>query len=447
MADDNAASPDRNRNRPAEERPEAALARDLIRTEYRLRDGRLGAGRDTADTPGAWRRLTERLRRLVDRLLGRDRAGVGGPDADSAGSWQPAPAQMPARTSVDGPSPAAAGPSAHPDVVRLEQRIGRLSPLRHEAFEDAVLHLLRTDDRWRKAFERSPESMPAVARYATEAHLREALRETSPATGPREPASTREDLSRTAPVTRMNATTESSTQTETQAGTRSAAEALDAARDRIMAADARQFAALRARWERAAAPERPGTAPAPGGTGAGPRAPGQDEMADGQAFRAAQRAQWERLGTGATASPSPTEALDGEAFRAAAEARREQLGNSPTTVPRSTDAFDGHAFLAAERAAQGTGRAPDTTGPVVGALTSAPPSPVAPVSPQTPAASPPSLLSGEGHAAVRSSLDTLQPFLTSTAPGTRDAPAGPHRPAPVHRPTTPTTTPQKRGRT
>ncbi|PPS77093.1 MULTISPECIES: hypothetical protein [Streptomyces] len=431
MADDNAASP--NRNRPAKERPEAALARQLLATEYRLREGRRGAGRDAADTPGAWSGLAERLRRLVDRLSERYRADAGGPDAGAAGSGQPVPAQTtaPARTGVDGPSPEGAGPSAHPDVVRLERRIGRLPTLRHEAFEDAVLHLLRTDERFRKAYERSPESMPTVARYAANAHTREALRESSAGADPQERASPGAGPSRTASVARTNATTDSAAQTETETGTRTAAEALDAARDRIMAADARQFAALRARWERAAGRERPDTAPFPARDRSGFEGPQQDEMADGQAFRAAQRAQWERLGTGATASP---EALDGEGYRAAVEARREQLGTGPTAVPRSTDAFDGQAFLAAERAAQGTGRDPDPAGPPTDAARSAPLPP---------------LLSSEGHAAVRSSLDTLRPFLTSTAAGTPDTPTRPHRPAPVHKPTTPTTptTPQKRGRT
>ncbi|MFF7865368.1 hypothetical protein ACFZCT_02740 [Streptomyces qaidamensis] len=428
MADDNAVSP--NRNRPAVEGPEAALAHQLITTEYRLREGRRGAGRDAADTPGAWSRLAERLRTLVDRLSGRYRAGAGGPDAGAAGSWQPVPAQTtaPAPTRVDGPSPEGAGPSAHPDVVRLERRIGRLPTLRHEAFEDAVLHLLRSDDRFRKAYERSPENMPTVARYAANAHMREALRESSAGADPQERASPRVGPSRTASAARANATAGSAAQTETEAGTRTAAEALDAARDRIMAADARQFAALRARWERAADRERPDTAPSPARDWSGFEGPREDTMADGQAFRAARRAQWERLGTGATASPG---ALDGEGFRAAVEARREHLGNGPTAVPRSTDTFDGQAFLAAERAAQGAGRGPDPAGPPTDAARSAPPPP---------------LLSSEGHAALRSSLDTLRPFLTSAAPGTPDPPTGPHRPAPVHRPTTPTT-PQKRGRT
>ncbi|WP_033306627.1 hypothetical protein RFN58_33670 [Streptomyces iakyrus] len=425
MADDNAASP--NRNGPAAERPEAALARQLIATEYRLREGRRGTGRDAADTPGVWSRLAERLRTLVGRLSGRYRAGAGGPDEGAAGSWQPVPAQTtaPDPTRVDGLSPEGAGPSAHPDMVRLERRIGRLPTLRHEAFEDAVLHLLRTDDRFRKAYERSPESMPTVARYAANAHMREALRESSAGADPQERASPRVGPSRTASVARANVTTGSAAQTETEAGTRTAAEALDAVRDRIMAADARQFAALRARWERAAGRERPDTAPPPARDRSGFGGPGQDEMADGQAFRAAQRGQWERLGTGATASSASTAALDGEGFRAAVEARRAQLGNGPTAVPRSTDAFDGQAFLAAERAAQGAGRDPDRAGPPTDAVRSTPPPP---------------LLSSEGHATVRNSLDTLRPFATSTAP---DTPTRPHRPAQVHTPTTP----QKRGRT
>ncbi|EFL40154.1 hypothetical protein [Streptomyces griseoflavus] len=458
MADDNAASP--NRNRLVKERPEVGLARDLIKAEYRLRNERRDTGRNAGDTAGLWTRLSAELRRLFDRLAGRGSGPPGqdhatAPAVDAGGPWPPAPAQTPAQTFAQTPAQmsareaprTASGPPAHPELARLGQRIGRLSTLQHEAFEDAVLHLVRTDERWKKAFEQSPGSMPTVARYAANAQMREALRETSPPAAPRERAAARDDASRTAPAPGTPTATDSSTRTESNASTLTADEALNAARDRIMAADAEHFAALRARWERPASREQPDAQAAEVRERSSFELPRAGEMADGQAFEAARRMQWEQRGTGATASPSPTDDLGGEAFRTAAEVHREQLGNNPTVTPRATDTFDGHAFLAAERAAQSE-RASYAAGSVDGTHTSTrsstPTSPVPPVSPLSPAAPLPSLLSGDGHAAVRSSLDTLGPSRTPTTPGGADSPTRPRSPAPVH---TPTPTPQKRGRT
>ncbi|MFF8672805.1 hypothetical protein [Streptomyces sp. NPDC015242] len=358
MADDDATSPDRHR--PAEEPAEVRLARELIRTEYRLRDRPRRGERDAVDAPGARERLSRLVRRFLDRLSGRTSpaardGAVAGWGAEPGGPGQPDPAPTFARAPAAGPPPQTATGAAHPDVARLERRIGRLPTLRHEAFEDAVLRLLRTDERWRTAFERSPESMPTVARYAANAHMREALREPPPAV-PAPPA-------HAAAV---------GTRTRTGPGTGTAAEALDAARDRIMAADARQFAALRARWERTAAGERPDTAPVPQRNGFD--GPGQDPAADGQAFDAARRARWARLGTGATASPGgPTDVLDGDGFRAAAEAQRDRLATSPTATPRATDVFDGHAFLAAEHAARQAERASYAAGTADGVPPGGPP--------------------------------------------------------------------------
>ncbi|MFD3732553.1 hypothetical protein [Streptomyces sp. NPDC058632] len=460
MADDNAASP--SRNRLTKERPEVGLARDLIKTEYRLRDERRDNGRDPTGTAGLRDRLAAGLRRLMDRLTGRsqsaatpaggDYASVGGREADRSDPWPPVPAQRPA----EGPSEMPSAQSAHPDMARLGGRIGRLSTLQHEAFEDAVLHLVRTDENWRKAFEQSPESMPTVARYAANAYMRESLRETSQGVDPpqRGRTSWQDDVLRTAPVTTTNAYTDSGTQTDTNASTDTAAptltatEAMEAARDRIMAADARQFAALRERWERPASRERsdiaPAVAPVVGQDRSSFEAPRQNEMADGQAFQAAQQTQWQRLGTSPTAAPSAQDTFDGQAFRAAEQTRREQLGNSPTITPRPADAFDGQAFLAAERAAQQTGRAAPAGGPVDSAPTSKPPSPVSPL---TPSAPPPSLLSGEGHAALRSSLESLAPLRSPTAPGSSsDSPTRASSPAPLRAHTTTRTNPQQRGR-
>ncbi|ODA73288.1 hypothetical protein [Streptomyces sp. AVP053U2] len=489
MADDNAASP--SRNRLTKERPEVGLARDLVKTEYRLRDERRDNGRDPTDTAGLWNRLAAELRRLMDRLTGRsqsaatpaggDYASVGGREADRSDPWPPVPAQRPAEKS----SEMSSVQSAHPDVARLGERIGRLSTLQHEAFEDAVLHLVRTDANRKKAFEQSPESMPTVARYAANAYMRESLRETSQGVDPpqRERTPAQDTALRTTPVTATNAYTDSSTQTDantstnTVAPTLTATEAMEAARDRIMAADAQQFAALRERWERPASPERsdaaPAVAPVVEQGRSGFEGLRQNEMADGQAFQAAQQTQWERLGTTPTATPSAQDAFDGQAFRAAEQAQREQLGTTPTLTPRPTDAFDGQAFqaaqqtqwerlgttptatpsaqdafdgqafLAAERAAQQTGRAAHAGGPVDSAPTSAPPSPVAPLAPS---ATLPSLLSGDGHAALRSSLESLAPLRSPTAPGSSDSPTRSSSPAPVRAHTTTRTNSQPRGR-
>ncbi|MEU3172173.1 hypothetical protein [Streptomyces sp. NPDC007000] len=429
MADDNAASP--SRNRLTKERPEVGLARDLVKTEYRLRDERRDNGRDPTDTAGLWNRLAAELRRLMDRLTGRsqsaatpaggDYASVGGREADRSDPWPPVPAQRPAEKS----SEMSSVQSAHPDVARLGERIGRLSTLQHEAFEDAVLHLVRTDANRKKAFEQSPESMPTVARYAANAYMRESLRETSQGVDPpqRERTPAQDTALRTTPVTATNAYTDSSTQTDANTSTNTAAptltatEAMEAARDRIMAADAQQFAALRERWERPASPERsdaaPAVAPVVEQGRSGFEGLRQNEMADGQAFQAAQQTQWERLGT------------------------------TPTATPSAQDAFDGQAFLAAERAAQQTGRAAHAGGPVDSAPTSAPPSPVAPLAPS---ATLPSLLSGDGHAALRSSLESLAPLRSPTAPGSSDSPTRSSSPAPVRAHTTTRTNSQPRGR-
>ncbi|MFE7810556.1 hypothetical protein ACFU5P_00900, partial [Streptomyces sp. NPDC057433] len=335
MADDNAASP--SRNRLTKERPEVGLARDLIKTEYRLRDERRDNGRDPTDAAGLWDRLAAELRRLMDRLTGRsqsaatpaggDHASVAGREADRTEPWQPVPAQRTAERA----SETSSAQSAHPDMARLGERIGRLSTLQHEAFEDAVLHLVRTDENWKKAFEQSPESMPAVARYAANAYMRESLRDTSQGVDPpqRERTSAQDDVLRTAPVTARNAYTDSSTQTDANASTNTAApaltatEAMEAARDRIMAADARQFAALRERWERPASRERSDTAPAAtpavapvvGQDRSSFETPRRNEMADGQAFQAAQRTQWQQLGTSPTATPGAQDTLDAQALR------------------------------------------------------------------------------------------------------------------------------------
>jgi hypothetical protein len=65
-------------------------------------------------------------------------------------------------------------------VISLNEQITKLPKAELEEFEDAVLHLLRSNAGFRRAYDRSPESMPHVTRYAGNAHERELLREKAP---------------------------------------------------------------------------------------------------------------------------------------------------------------------------------------------------------------------------------------------------------------------------
>jgi hypothetical protein len=196
VAYDNTASQSRNRlTKP----PEANGARDLLETEYGLRSGARGGGAGSADA-GIWEQMWSALRRILDRVRGRSRSAQagdsggslsdGGPAGGPAGGQEPGPpGQAAPLSTADGWTQApSAEPqwmspserSAHERVASLVETVGRLPKLEREAFEDEVLHLVRNDEKWRKAFEESPESMPTVARYAVNAHLREALREVPP---------------------------------------------------------------------------------------------------------------------------------------------------------------------------------------------------------------------------------------------------------------------------
>lgn len=201
MADANTASSTRNRltrNRFARQRPEVRLARDLIETDHRLgkqrgEEGPADLGTEIADL---WRRLMDRIRgRSAPAPPGGGVGGGasgGGDGGDRSGYPQGEPQQS-----------AGSGMSVHEErMVRLESQIKKLSPRQHEAFEDAVLNLVRTDKKWQKVFEETPETIPAVVRFAGNAQRRELLRDAPPTVADlRATADLREQWERPAPAT------------------------------------------------------------------------------------------------------------------------------------------------------------------------------------------------------------------------------------------------------
>lgn len=299
MPEDNAASP--ARNRLTKERPEVELARQLVRADLALREQRR---QPPAEPESLWAQLADEVRRLWDRVTGRGQGAPTGADPsyapDPAGPAQPSPGTpMPAGPGLQSTPEAA----ARQEIARLEQRIDRLPPEARTAVEDAVLRLVRTDDTLRGAFEQAPHSIPTVAKYAVDAHLRESLRASASET-PRETPSAPDRPPRRDPVT--------------------AEEAMNAARDTIMAADARQFAALRNRWERPARSQDP----SPGGP-------------DARSFEVAEESERNRREASATSSSTPSrggEFIDGQNFRAVAD---------PSRPPRAPALLDqeGHALL------------------------------------------------------------------------------------------------------
>lgn len=406
MTDQNVAP--RDRSRLTRRNPGARLARDLLKTEYGLRDqGRGGAGRAAGDN--VWERLLAELRRLMNRFTGGSRpAPAGGgpaPGGDQGGgqgdgSFDPAaaptrggPGQMPPTTPPPtGPAPAER--PFHAGMARLEERIRRLPAHEREAFEDTVLHLVRTDRKYRKAYDTSPADMPSVALYANNAYVRELRRDAPP-------------------------------------GTPTAEQAMAAARDSIMARDQEQFALLRERWER--------RAPGLGDTAAstptsGFTAPGETEMSDGHAFQEAWNAQlaWS---TDNSRNPGRDPLSDAAGFQAAESARIERVTATPGHTPEPAD----HA----EQARQAwNGSAP--AGPLMEPSSdlagfpspqpspllehsplSFPPSPLPPVSPLPSSAVPTPngqqpLLGSEGHAVLRDATASMPTASTSrTADSTR----------------------------
>ncbi|MFF2365146.1 hypothetical protein ACFVU0_20975 [Streptomyces sp. NPDC058122] len=208
MATDDVAP--RDRARLTRNGSPSRLARDLLRTEYGRRDrGRGGTG--PADADGIWERLVAELRRLLRTFTGGSRSAPGGGGSGPApGGGGPASGGGQGEGQETGPGagrgdgqeagqsggrrPGPEGP-VHAGLALLEQRVRRLPTPEREAFEDAVLDLVRNNRKYRKAFEKSPESMPLVARWATDAYERELAREAPPASVPsgQDPAGPRRD--------------------------------------------------------------------------------------------------------------------------------------------------------------------------------------------------------------------------------------------------------------
>ncbi|MGW0968326.1 hypothetical protein [Streptomyces sp. NPDC002516] len=300
--------------RPTRRNPQARLARELLRTEYGLRNRGRG-GTNPADADSIWERLFAELRRLMRPLMGGSRSApggggsapgggqgggpVGGPGNDQAGgqaSGQGGGSLEQAGTRPGPGHPGAEHPGpqrpVHEGMALLEQRILRLPAHEREAFEDAVLDLVRNDRKYREAFERSPESMPLVARCAANAYEREMAREAPGAAVP----------------------------------------------------SGRDTGALgpdehpRSRWER---PAQVRDVPAVEMTPASPRtvfgAPGPDETTDAFGFQEAERVALAERTTGAGWVPRAGSVVDGQGFLAAEHAQHAQHAERSATFEQSQD--------------------------------------------------------------------------------------------------------------
>ncbi|MET7981561.1 hypothetical protein [Streptomyces sp. NPDC005281] len=469
-----------SRNRLTRRRPEARLARDLLKTEYGLRN-RAGGG---ADADSVWERLAAELRRILRRFTGGARSAPGGqgpapgggsgsalgggpeggPGGESLGRSAVHPGdglgQTPPTAPAAGPRPGSENPSVHEGMALLEERIRRLPPDAREAFEDAVLHLVRTDQKWKKAYEESPESMPAVARYAGRAHLRElgleAASDRDREGTRRDPNARQDSAARQDPSVRQDSAARLDPDTRHDPDTRR--DGTPRPGDDV----------LRSRWERPArrldSSEALG-APTPR---SGFDAPGPDEMTDGHGFQEAERLALAEQTTGATFSPRAGGVTDGHGFQEAERLALAEQTTGATFSPRAGGVTDGHGFLAAERADRAE-RAEWDIRPADHTLSSASPGLEPPVSPMPSRANPlspspnltpfspsldrasplsplldqatpvspllgaapvPSLLSGDGHRALRESPGA---FSNSSAPGSTGSPSrsGSVSPVPV----------------
>lgn len=194
---------------------EEALARSLIETEYDLRLRREAT--PALRPPDNLRALRNVWRRPQGSLFqsGVVETGESTPVYNGGQGRGATPARQPSGQQTSG----------FADLERLQEKIRGLQFSDHEAFENAVLRLVRADP-WRNAYELSPHSMPAVAEYANNAYMREVLKHPQLA-----------DLSSHGPsLPDGNAIYEA---TPTRVAVRAVAS--------IIRADAEQFAALRER--------------------------------------------------------------------------------------------------------------------------------------------------------------------------------------------------------
>ncbi|WP_406166567.1 hypothetical protein [Streptomyces sp. NBC_00996] len=217
------------------------LARNLLKTEYGLRETRRNGGAESTDTDSLWDQLRDAIRRLTDRLRGRSGAtggggssgqgdqgeyaqGGNGPAQDGygptrGGAGSAPAAAMTAQATTAPHRQSASEISARRKTARLEKKIDGLPKAEREAFEDEVLRRLRANDNWSAVFEESPYSMPVVAKYAVNAHLRESLRDIPPNVGSAkpEPGLPNGDTRRASMTTTTTTTTATSTEAEAEA--------------------------------------------------------------------------------------------------------------------------------------------------------------------------------------------------------------------------------------
>ncbi|MFC8429643.1 hypothetical protein [Streptomyces sp. NPDC057253] len=155
------------------------------------------------------------LRRVVNRALGRSSSGSGGDYSALRGDEGPGLSPEQAAHAYGGegqPYPQARDRSR---VMSSEATQQKLSPeelalltiaqegargqlahaertggpgwtnptLEHEAFENEIMRLVMSDEKWKEAYEKYPERIPTVARYAANAQVRELLEGRQPRIG------------------------------------------------------------------------------------------------------------------------------------------------------------------------------------------------------------------------------------------------------------------------
>lgn len=365
MANDSAASSARKRltrKTPPKQPdpPEVALARSLLTTEYAVRGARPGSEARSGKGQSAWDQLADELARFIDRLRGRSPSAGGAPGGggggDTGGVGQAEPHSAQAMRSGPPQQPLSAG-SLLSSRAAFEGTIDQLPPSAREAFEDAVLHLVRTEKKWKKAYDKAPAGMPSVAMYANNAYLRELRRN-----APRAPS-------------------------------------------RRRGSEARRRPSPSDGHGRGGHGQRPGRhhGPRSGAVRAAPRPLGTPCRRSGE-LRHTVAPEQLRL-------PLADDMTDGHGFREAERINLAERTNSTTVIPRAGDTFGAHDFLAAESTYQSSLLGDDAYSTVSGLEPPAPP-----VQP-TPTPVPPPL---QNESALRSPLpaaaDLVSPFPAHATP-------------------------------
>ncbi|MFJ6464622.1 hypothetical protein ACIQM0_26940 [Streptomyces sp. NPDC091387] len=162
-----------------------ALARGLITSEYGLRDREPGRKSGAGDKGSIWAQLADQLKRFMDRITGRSRSASQS-EPTSAPAMSASAASAPAMSAEVQQSAPISEQQMPGSVAGFRDMIGRLPEPQREAFEDEVLHQVRSNKTWRDAYDASPMSMPMVAEYANNAYERELLRDTPGSTAVRD---------------------------------------------------------------------------------------------------------------------------------------------------------------------------------------------------------------------------------------------------------------------